>query len=345
MSIKPLQQRAKVLSATMRDLEGASPWRGIIKVAIGIIAFIACIAIALQPNIHPILMGLSMIGLGLTVAYTLIVTHDAIHHTLTGWVWFDEIVPRILSAHIFWFHGVYAELHKLHHHMNGFDPRDPERTMWTVDEYRAAGPFGKFWARNQIMLEVFFGCGLFKIWENLHRIRRLPQVTTTLKKQLALDLALIAIIQSFWITLSVQNGYGVMFIVLFFAGERLGGGILRLRDHVEHYGLAGHGAHYFATQALNSRNHPHVPALISRYFNRLNFHGIHHAFARIPFYELPEGHRRLAAVMAEEGISLPEGKGYWATTWHFIKNPVLLEVKPSGKKVPEMTVIPLRSVA
>ena len=344
MSSKQMQQRLRVLSNTMRELEMVSPWRGLLKIAIGVGCFFTCIYFGIQDDAHPLVVLLCLLSVGLVVAYTLITTHDAIHHTLTGWRWFDEIVPRIISAHIFWFHGVYSELHKLHHHMNGLDPRDPERTMWTVNEYKSAGKFGKFWARHQILLEIFIGCGIFKIWENIHRMRQLPQITSTIKKQLYLDLTLLIIVQGFWISQSIQNGHGEMYLLFFLAGERIGGGILRLRDHVEHYGLAGHGPHYFATQAINSRNHTKSPVILSRFLNRLNFHSIHHAFARIPFYQLPEGHRRLTTALAEENITLPEGKGYWATAWHFAKYPVLLNVTPSEKKTPHMSVVPLNSI-
>jgi fatty acid desaturase len=64
---------------------------------------------------------------GIVYSFWPICTHDMPHQTLTGWKWFDPIMPRLISWPILSPYGVYPKLHRLHHAWNGIDWRDPER--------------------------------------------------------------------------------------------------------------------------------------------------------------------------------------------------------------------------
>src|SRR6185312_4468066 len=125
---------------------------------------------------------------GVSYAAWLITTHDAIHHTLTGWRWFDEIVPRLISWPIFWMHGMYAEVHKLHHKMNGDDLADPERIQWTVGEYERAGPLGRFYVRHQWFIDVFVGGGFLLIYETARECLKHYRKSKSIRRQVWLDL-------------------------------------------------------------------------------------------------------------------------------------------------------------
>jgi fatty acid desaturase len=92
---------------------------------------------------------------GILYSFWLICTHDAAHHTLTSWVWFDEAIARLISWPMLWPFGVYSELHRLHHSWNSRDLRDPERVQWTVLEYRQATPLLRWYIHHQWWIDIF----------------------------------------------------------------------------------------------------------------------------------------------------------------------------------------------
>ena len=333
---------AKELQAAVADLQTTRPWHGVVKTMI-------CAGL----TVPLLLLALSAQGWAETIAYAfacgtilaawMITTHDAIHTTLTGWTWFDEVVPRMVSWPLLWVHGTYSEIHKIHHKMNGDDFRDPERTQWTAAEYAQASRLGRFYVRNQWFIDIF-GFGAFGlIFKTIgHGIRFAPK-SKGLRRQLLLDLIGIIVGQSalylgsaYFFGASVLHTFAVWFVL-----ERMTGAVQQWRAHVEHYGLWGKGRHYFETQNYTCRNLRSNPA--SRwFFNYLNFHSVHHAFPRVPFYHLGTAHRRFMALYSQAaGEPLIEESGYIAASWrHFIHPTVIGEVdQDSGSRRRKMEAV------
>jgi len=309
------------LQRAMKPFESVEPWHGIAKILVwgaGVLVFIVTAAVA---DDLALFLVACLLG-GLCYAPWLISTHDALHHTLTGLTWFDEVVPRLISYPINWFHGTYAEVHKIHHKMNGDDLKDPERVQWTVEEYAAAGPIGRFYVRHQWFMDIFVLGGIGLIVKTVRSA--LPHYhVASVRRALWGDVAGITLSYVVLYTLLLPPGSGWKHLCLWLVFERITGGVLQWRAHVEHYGLWGKGRHYFETQGLACRNLK-TNAFVSRYFNRLNFHSVHHAFVRVPFYKLPAAHAALKDVFAAAGTPLVESGGYLATAWWGAHSPALI---------------------
>lgn len=250
---------------------------------------------------------------GVFFAAAAVTTHDAIHHTLTGIGWFDEISARVATWGVLWPHGTYSELHKLHHKMNGVDHRDPERVTHTEAEYSNAGPIQKFLIRHQLLFAVFVSGGIGMILGHLFRARGFVKQSRAVKKQLLIDAVGIISINGLLYAMAAANGELLKAVLLYIIVERIGGGLLQLRAHVEHYGLGGKRDNYFSTQLHACRN-IETNAAMSWLFNGLNFHSIHHAFPKVPFYHLEEAHNRMTETLHREGAQpMPQTQGYLKT--------------------------------
>ena len=306
----PEQIKAGQIIGLFTDLHRISPWRGLLRFLLGLAPVAALTYATFSATSTTAFVALG-IATGFAYASLLILTHDALHHTLTGWTWFDELVPRLISAPALWPHGLYSELHKIHHKMNGVDLRDPERVQWTQGEYDQASPWGKWCARHQWFLSLFVWGGLGMIAVSRQsRLDAYGRNTPRLKTALVTDtLGTIAVNGAIY-AFAYSQGSALRYFALFWMLERTVGFVHQLRAHVEHYGLWTRAENGVATQVFNSRNLSASP-LVSVYFNRLNYHSAHHAFPRIPFYLLPETTRRLEALYGTER-PLPRSLSYFS---------------------------------
>lgn len=298
------------LGRVVQDLQTTVPIPGLWRYFSSISIMFVALALAYNLSLSDAGFYLFASVAGVFFAAAAVTTHDAIHHTLTGIAWFDEVSARVATWGVLWPHGTYSELHKLHHKMNGVDLRDPERVTYTEAEYNAAGAVRKFMIRHQLLIAVFVSGGIGMILGHLFRARSFLKQSKALRRQLALDIIAILSINGLLYGLAAANGQLTKAVVLYLIVERIGGGLLQLRAHVEHYGLGGKRDNYFSTQLHACRNIETNPVM-SWLFNGLNFHSIHHAFPKVPFYHLEEAHHRMTATLIKEGAQqMPQTKGY-----------------------------------
>lgn len=305
----------QVLNRAISDLQTTRPGPGLWRYFSSLSMMFLSLAIAFQYDLSQPMFYMSAVLGGLFFAACAVTTHDAIHHTLTGVGWFDEISARIATWAVFWPHGVYSELHKLHHKMNGVDMRDPERVTYTAREYESAGPARKFLIRHQLWIAVFISGGIGMIFGHLWRASGFIKQSRSLRRELAADIIGILAVNGVIYGLAAAHGQLGKAIVLYIIVERIGGGLLQFRAHIEHYGLAGKRENYFSTQLHACRN-IQTNSLMSWLFNGLNFHSIHHAFPKVPFYHLEEAHKRMTQLLTNEGAEpMPQERGYLKTFW------------------------------
>lgn len=316
----------KELTRALADLHAMRPGPGLFRIAFGLAVAAIPFTLAWQAESRIAFVGYAVFA-ALWLGSVLITTHDAIHHTLTGWAWFDELMPRLLSVPILWPHGTYAELHKLHHKMNGVDPNDPERAQWTDVEYENAGPFGRFLARHHFALAVFVYGGVGLIISQLRSAIRFYPRSKGVRFQLWLDLGLMVVFNGAMYAYMASLGQSWKYVLLWVVLERVGGGMLQFRGNILHFGLWGKHANFFETQIFNSRNIRTNP-LVSWYFVHLNFHSVHHSFPTIPFYNLAEAHRRVKALYAGRRMEIHEDEGYLRTAWRLMSELNLARTRP-----------------
>ncbi len=333
---------AKALQRSVADLQQTRPGPGLVKTAV----LITAIAVLTFLTFRAAAAGQTALFLAFAVLTALVVspwfitTHDALHHTLTGWRWFDELIPRLVAYPLNWPHGTYAEVHKLHHKMNGDDFNDPERVQWTEAEYAAAGPLGRFYVRHQWAIDLFVIGGYGLIFQTLARAASFARRSKTMRRRLAGDL--IGIVAANVVLYGVAYHYGLVleYFVFWIINERIVGAIQQARAHVEHYGIWGKGRHYFETQALSCRNLT-TSAWASWYFNHLNFHSVHHAFPKVPFYNLEAAHQRFhelyAAYPAGHKDSLIQEELYSKSMLRLARAPTVIGAvdpsSPTGRRL------------
>jgi fatty acid desaturase len=301
------------LSKVVSDLQDTRPGPGLLRFFTSTILLIASLVMSWQFNTSDFGYYAFAALAGVFFAASAVTTHDAIHHTLTGLELFDEVSARFVTWPVFWPHGVYSELHKLHHKMNGVDLRDPERVTHTESEYAEAGLLTKFYIRHQLLIAVFVAGGVGMIAGHLYRARKFIRQSRALRRQLAFDVLGILIVNGALYSLAAYHGQLGKAVLLYFLVERIGGGLLQFRAHIEHYGLSGKRTNYFATQLHTCRN-IQTNTTMSWLMNGLNFHSIHHAFPKVPFYHLEEATRRMNALLETNNAeAMPHAHGYLRT--------------------------------
>ncbi|MFZ9518851.1 MAG: fatty acid desaturase family protein [Silvanigrellaceae bacterium] len=316
------------LAKVVADLQKMQPGPGLLRLFCSTSLLVLSLVLSWQFNTSEFGYYAFALMAGVFFAASAVTTHDAIHHTLTGWEWFDEVSARVVTWPVLWPHGLYSELHKLHHKMNGVDLRDPERVTYTESEYESAGPLMRFYIRNQLWISVLFAGGIGMIAGHIGRaIKFLPQ-SKALRRQMTYDIVGIVLLNGMLYAFAAYHGQLGKAVLLYLLVERVGGGLLQFRAHIEHYGLSGKRANYFATQLHTCRN-IETNAAMSWLMNGLNFHSIHHAFPKVPFYHLEEATRRMDALLDENSAdAMPHAQGYLRTYLSLSRKMRLLNDKP-----------------
>lgn len=319
-----------LLGRTVADLQTTRAGPGLWRFFSATTMLILTLALSYQFNTNEFGFYLFAVLAGILFAAAAVTTHDAIHHTLTGIKLFDEISARVVTWPVLWPHGVYSELHKLHHKMNGIDARDPERVTYTEEEYASAGRLKKFYIRNQLPLAVFVGGGIGMILGHLSRAVGFLSQSKGLRREIVCDLVGILAVNGVLYGMAAAHGQLGKALLLYFLVERIGGGLLQFRAQIEHYGLAGKRSNYFATQLYACRNIETHPAM-SWLMNGLNFHSIHHAFPKVPFYHLEEATQRMNKLLETHNAEqLPHSKGYLRTFATLSSDMQLLKLNSSA---------------
>lgn len=305
----------KDLQRSIADLDSVNPWFGLARFSILGAVLLGWVAIAWTAQ-NPALFLLATLLAAIAYAFWLICTHDMVHHTLTGWKWFDRWVPYIISYPMMWPHGLYAELHLLHHRWNGTNLKDPERVQWTWEHYQQAHPLIQWYVRHQWLIDVWVFAGLGLIIKTLVHGWQLRSHNPRILRNLLIDLTGILLVQGLVLAIVIPRGEGLRYLAVWLLLERMIGGILQTRDHLEHYALWGKAANHQMTQLYTARN-IQASALVSWLMGGLNYHAIHHAFPSIPFHHLPEAFDRVQAVLLQhQQAPLILESGYLqATLW------------------------------
>lgn len=259
----------------------------------------------------------------------MVATHDALHHTLTGWRSFDEAFARVVSYPVGWVFGIYSSLHKVHHKLNGVCVDDPERINASHAEWERAEGWQMFYLRHQWLISIFIFAGIGGISHHLYLALQRCERYRGLKKMIVTDLVGITVTQIALLALSYVVCGNAKWVLMYFIYERVLGAILQFRRLIEHYGLSAPESRFHEAQIIASRN-IRTSEFVSRYFNRLNYHSLHHAFPKIPFYHLPKAHAEMIEILTQDERALVTiSDGYFRTAWQLHKTPRAVSLKKS----------------
>ncbi|NJM99941.1 MAG: fatty acid desaturase [Phormidesmis sp. RL_2_1] len=309
-------QLIQELRAAVADLQDADPWAGLVR-------FISLGGLTLGMTIltwktdHISLFILGAIATSLVYAFWLICNHDATHRRLTGWEWFDILMPRLISWPMLWPVGTYNQLHRLHHGWNGIDLRDPERVQWTTVEYLAAPAWQRWYIRHQWPIDILIFGGIGLIVRTFSQGIKQQNNAPHLRQQMLIDVVgIIGTQAAIFGIVALQMLSVWQYLLFWIVLERGIGIIVQTRDHLEHYGLWQQTTSYQITQLYACRNLT-TPQWVNWLMGGLPYHSVHHAFPKIAYRRLPEAFQRIQAVLFRHQLPpLPTSLGYIATSLH-----------------------------
>jgi fatty acid desaturase len=311
------------LQTAIADLRQVNSLVGFLRFAAIGAVFFSLAAIAWSTANLPMFVAITVIA-GIFYAFWTICGHDMIHGTLTGWQWFDIILPRLMTWPMLWPYGIYATLHRLHHGWNGIDLRDPERVQWTAEEYQRGSSLLRWYVRHQWFLDIFVLGGIGLIIKTFKNGWKLRTVLTQLRLQFWVDLTGMLLIQAGLLAFFSYQGELMRYLLFWLVLERTAGAIIQMRDHLEHYGLWGQTGGYQLTQLYACRNLKTYP-WVGWLMGGLNYHSVHHAFPDIPFNLLPEAFQRIQTILQRHGLPLMlQGKGYLQETLQLSQHPSVI---------------------
>ncbi len=314
-------QLMRDLRLAVCDLKEIKPWPGLIRFTSLGCTTLGIAALSWQAN-QPGLFGLGAIAAGFSYVFWLLCNHDATHRSLTGWNWFDTLMPRLISWPMLWPVGTYNQLHQLHHGWNGIDLRDPERVQWTETEYQTAPVWQRWYVRHQWLIDIFVLGGVGLIARTVRQGFILQKGLPRLRSQMIIDAVGMVAVQSIFISLVYSQGISLWrYLVFWILLERGIGIVVQTREHIEHYGLWQQTDNYQLTQLYACRNLA-TPRWSNWLMGGLPYHSVHHAFPQIASYNLAEAFDRIQAVLQRHHLPpLVLAPGYIASSFALAKDP------------------------
>jgi fatty acid desaturase len=335
---------AQELQQVTANLYQVNPKAGLIRFSILGLIFLGLVILAWSvPN--NILFVVATMLAGVFYGFWFICTHDMVHQTLTGWTWFDTIMPRLISWPMLWPYSIYAEIHRLHHGWNGIDLRDPERLQWTWQEYQQAHPLIRWYVRHQWFCDILIFAGMGLIIKTFIKGVRLQNIVANMRRQILLDVVGMLFVHSILLTLALSQGQVLRYLLFWIILERVIGIIAQTRDHLEHYALWGKFSTHQLTQLYACRN-IQTSSLVGWLMGGLDYHAVHHTFPNIPFNQLPEAFERMQKVLQKYNLPLMKLEpGYVKSTYWLSHHPSLIGEVDSSDTTHRHRMIPVITVS
>ncbi|MDF5706288.1 MAG: fatty acid desaturase [Nostoc sp. S4] len=331
---------AQELQQVTANLHQVNPRAGLLRFSILGLIFLGLVILAWSVPNGILFVAATMLA-GVFYSFWLICTHDMTHQTLTGWKWFDTIVPRLMSWPMLWPYSIYAEIHRLHHAWNGIDLRDPERVQWTWQEYQQAHSIVRWYVSHQWLCDIFLFGGMGLIIKTFIKGVRLQKLVTNMRRQLLLDVTGILFVHSVLMMLAIFEGEILRYVLFWLILERIIGIIVQTRDRLEHYALWGKFTTHQLTQLYACRNIG-TSSLVDWLMGGLDYHAVHHAFPNIPFYQLPFAFERIQKVLQKYNLPLMKLEaGYLKSAYWFSRHPSLIGEVDSSNTTNRHQMIPL----
>ncbi len=202
--------------------------------------------------------------------------HDASHGTLHPTPWRNELLGMLIGWAMFVPLSVYRYAHALHHAAMS-TAKDPELWPFTV-------PGTPRWVRVPLAI-VEILCGV--VYTPLLFLRSVlvaEKLPPKQKRLIVLEYIATAVLWTGLLTIIHMNGWWTYFLVGYAAPVTVSGMFQTLNKYTQHMGLLGHCV-LSGTRTVVDRR----PAgkAFSYSIQHNDYHGTHHRYAKIPYYNLP----------------------------------------------------------
>lgn len=224
--------------------------------------------------------------------------HEAVHYTLSKSLIINELRGFFTGTSIGVPLSVYRQLHK-YHHANLSTPKDAE--LWPYND-----PKQPLWFRRvSAFLEIVFGF-FYTPLVFLRGTLADDKMSRGLAIRIAIEYALVV---SFWaalLTMIAWNHWWELFLVGYLVPAMMAASLQTLRKFVEHMGLIGKTPLTLTRTVVDETT---VGKVISASMLYVSYHGTHHRYGKLPYYDLPEATEK---AYSSEPAPIPIYPSYWS---------------------------------
>jgi len=228
----------------------------------------------------------------------LIAFHEAAHGTLNRHRWINEVQGVVLGSSFFVPLSVFRFVHGQHHAYVG-TASDPE--LWPFVDPSVSRTARRWAAFGELALGFFYTPVLFL--RGVVRGRHLPRPQAW---RIAFEYALCALLWAV-VGLEVQRrGWWEGFTVGYLLQAIIAGNLQSLRKFTEHVGMLGDT---LLTKTRTVVDETTLGRILSATMLHIDYHGTHHRYARVPYYDLP---RMTEHVYDGRAAHAPIHPSYWS---------------------------------
>jgi acyl-lipid omega-6 desaturase (Delta-12 desaturase) len=219
------------------------------------------------------------------------IQHDCGHGSLFESAWANDLAGGLLSFVVMTPNKQWAKEHAKHHATSGnLDFRGiGDVDTWTVNEYKAAKPWARFWYRVYRHPLFLFGpgaTGYFYVkqrwaWYQPTRLESQTSVWTT-NAAIAAFLTLMCK----WVGMK----FLAIHVASFFFGSALGTWIFYIGHQFDYSYWEKDKEWDFFQASMQGASYYDVPWLVHYFTSNIGYHHIHHLCSKVPFYNLPRCH-------------------------------------------------------
>ncbi|WP_322893109.1 MULTISPECIES: fatty acid desaturase [unclassified Yoonia] len=267
-------------------------WRSSFELAVSLVPFILLWVLAVWVAQYSYLGAFAISALnGLFLLRLFCIQHDCGHGSFLGNRQVSDWIGRALGVVTLTPYDVWRRTHAIHHsHAGDLDQRGIGDVMTlTVEEYHQRTPFGRFLYRAYRHPLVMFGIGPTYLFFLQNRIPmgRMQRERKYWVSAMGTNLAMVAILA----LIVYVGGFAALFLV-FLPTTLIAASIGVWLFYVQHQFETTQWDHAEDWQihdaALHGSSHYDLPPILRWFTANIGIHHVHHLYARIPFYRLPE---------------------------------------------------------
>lgn len=279
------RQLQHALAADLKELSKVDSTKGLAAVAFDWFIITASIALAIWIS-HPIAYLVSVVLIGARQHALLIIMHDASHFRLVRNRRLNDLLSNCLLAYPMLIRTESYRDNHLEHHKHTNTDDDPD---WVRKEGDSNWIFPK--TRVQLfamLMRDLCGGGFLSTLKAIYSLGAKETAADKKKQKGYQKYGLLA----FWLAIgtvfTITGSWSYVLLYWLLPAWTVLPVLLRIRSIAEHFGLAN-------THELNASRNFHCNPLEAAILapHNVGYHLDHHLFPTIPFYNLPELHRRL----------------------------------------------------
>ena len=232
--------------------------------------------------------------------------HEASHGTLHPTFFRNEMQGMLIGSVILTPLSVFRLAHWQHHAYLA-TPRDPE--LWPFTLATAPRVLRVLAAVAEIVLGFFYTPLLF-----VRAVLTSPHIPRRQRLRIGLEYAACVATWGTILTVVARHGWWQQLFVGYLIPAFLSASFQTIRKYTEHLGLLG-GDTLTVTRTVVPKDL--TGTVLSKSMLHIDYHGTHHRYARVPYYNLPEA---TPLVFTEGEPAIPIYPSYLAAMWDMFKS-------------------------